>query len=143
LHSQFHLTDSNAVSVLTYGVTGIASNPIKEIRVVGHTHCGGIKACYDAARGNTGGLSQDSVLWTWLGPLRTLAELFVHQPVEALTDENVRVQMRNVRIILSRLGKTHVKVRGFVYELREGGGRLRELLDKSSIHDPEPSEVGV
>jgi hypothetical protein len=58
----------------------------------------------------------------------------VHLPVEALTDENVRVQMRNVRIILSRLDKTHVRVRGFVYEL---GGQLRELLDIA------PSEVGV
>src|SRR6266508_2201209 len=46
--SQFHLTDNNAGSVLTYGLTGIKNDPITEIHIVGHSDCGGVNACHAA-----------------------------------------------------------------------------------------------
>jgi carbonic anhydrase len=118
--SQFHLTDNNAMSVLTYGVTGIPGNPITEIRVVGHTDCGGVKACYNAVHGNTS-ISSDSVLWTWLGPLRVLAEEFKERTIIELTEQNVRVQAENVVTVLTRLGRNDsVKVEGYVYDVQIG-----------------------
>lgn len=117
--NQFHLTDNNAVSVLTYGVTGITGNPIQEIRVVGHTDCGGVKACYNAVRGDTS-IHADSVLWSWLGPLRVLAALNMNQSPDQLAATNVREQMRNVSAVLGFLGVRNVRVIGFVYNVSTG-----------------------
>ncbi|KXN81944.1 Carbonic anhydrase 2, partial [Leucoagaricus sp. SymC.cos] len=124
--NQFHLTDSNAVSVLIYRVTGIPDNPIKEVRVVGHTDCGGVKACWDARPGGSGNtqIPPDPVLWTWLGPLRTLAAK-PGQTLENLTQENVELQMNNVKTLLGWLGKENVQVKGYVYDIDERV--LREL----------------
>ena len=118
--SQFHLTDNNAISVLTYGVTGITGNPIKEIRIVGHTDCGGVKACYDAVRGGTA-VAPDSVLWAWLGPLRELAARHKNDPIDQLAVRNVRLQMQNVKEVLGRLRKpSEVQVKGYMYNVVTG-----------------------
>lgn len=120
--SQFHLTDNNAISVLTYGVTGIEGNPIKEVRVVGHTDCAGVAACHKAVRGNKD-IAPDSVLWTWLGPLRELAALCKNDPETAdeLAVRNVRVQVQNVKAVLGRLGRlSEVQANGYMYNVFNG-----------------------
>ena len=40
----------------------------KEVRVVGHTGCAGVRACYNAFNYITSP-PPDSVLWSWFGPL--------------------------------------------------------------------------
>jgi len=107
--------------VLTYGVTGITGNPIKEIRVVGHTDCGGVKACYNAVRPGPNPISKDSVLWTWLGPLRELAARHMGDSVNELAARNVRVQVKNVKEVLGRLrDPSEVKVNGYLYNVENG-----------------------
>jgi len=90
---------------------------IEEIIVVGHTDCGGVKACHDAANGNPPPI--DWVVWSWLSPLRRLADLFKHQPVRELIDANVRAQVANVRSVMNTLPprKPTVTLRGAVYNL--------------------------
>jgi len=120
--SQFHLTDNNAVSVLTYGVTGIKDNPIREVQVVGHTNCAGVDACHKAVRG-TNVFPPDSVLWAWLGPLVELARLKRNDPetVDELAVRNVRAQIQNVKVVLSRLGRqSSVQVKGYIYNIMNG-----------------------
>ena len=116
--SQFHLTDNNAISVLTYGVTGISNDPIREVRVVGHTDCAGVSACHRAVRpGGNNIFTPDSVLWAWLGPLRLLAGLTKDTPVtvDELAERNVRVQIQNVKVVLGRLQKlSEVQVKGYI-----------------------------
>jgi len=127
--NQFHPTDNNAGSVLLYGLTGITGNPIREIRIVGHSDCGGVAACHAAANGRDGGIPPSSVLWTWLGPLRALAELYKSRPAIDLARENVRVQMRNVQETLRRLRITRrVDVKGYIYHINPAGnGRFEEV----------------
>jgi carbonic anhydrase len=118
--NQLHLTDNNSISVLTYGVTGIQGNPIREVRVVGHTDCGGgIKACHKLVRGSND-IPPDSVLWTWLGPLIALATLNRDDSVDELAVKSVRLQMQNVRTALDRLGRTNVEVTGYLYNVGNG-----------------------
>ena len=120
--SQFHLTDNNAISVLTYGVTGIKDNPIKEVRVVGHTDCAGVAACHKAVRPGGGNVfNPDSVLWAWLGPLRELARLRMDETPDDLAVRNVRVQIQNVKVVLGRLGRqSAVQVKGYIYNITNG-----------------------
>ncbi|KAF8460860.1 carbonic anhydrase [Russula ochroleuca] len=115
--NQFQPTDVNAVSVLTYGVTGIPT--IKEVRVVGHTGCAGVQACYNVVNNIPipPPPPPDSVLWTWLGPLRAHAHANRHQTLEWLTKENVRIQMRNVNAMLRSLGRADVAVNGYLYDI--------------------------
>jgi len=117
--NQLHLTDSNSMSVLTYGVTGINGNPIKEVRVVGHTDCGGVKASHGVA-GGSNAIPPDSVLWTWLGPLVALAALNRNDSVDELAVKNVRLQMQNVKTVLDRLRRTDVEVTGYLYNVGNG-----------------------
>ena len=127
LISQFHLTDSNAGSVLTYGLTGIKNDPITDIYVVGHSDCGGVNACHAAAKGEDIGIPPSSVLWTWLGPLRALADSYKNQPAIFLGRENVRVQVANVKETLRRLGVTRpVTVKGYMYLIDED--KLEEVV---------------
>jgi hypothetical protein len=67
--SQFQLTDVNGVSVLTYGVTGIKDSnnnlTIKEVRVVSHTGCAGVQACYNVVNNLPSLPPPDSVLLSW------------------------------------------------------------------------------
>ena len=115
--SQYHLTDPNAGAVLTYGLAYIQGSPITDVYVVGHTDCGGVKTCYNAVRGDSSGIPPDSVLWTWLGPLRDLAKSMLNDTVYALTEKNVQVQVLNVQTLLNRLGKPNVHVHGCVYNV--------------------------
>jgi len=121
--NQFHLTDVNAVSVLTYGVTGIKdinnNLTIKEVRVVGHTGCAGVQACYNAVNDikSPPPPPPDSVLWSWLGPLMAHAHAHRSQTLDWLTKENVRIQMRNVNAMLRSLGRADVGVKGYLYHI--------------------------
>jgi carbonic anhydrase len=129
LHSQFHLTDVNAFSVLFYGVAGIPYDPVTDVYVVGHSHCGGVQACHDAVNGKSG-LPSDSPLWVWLGPLRVLAESYKDLPPIELAKENVRVQVRNVKEKLERLALNRpIAVKGFVYHIGvdSSSGRLEPI----------------
>jgi carbonic anhydrase len=105
-------------------VTGIKdsnNNPaIKEVRVVGHTGCGGVQACYNAANNisDPPPPPPDSVLWSWLGPLRAHAHAYRSQSLDWLTRENVRIQVRNVITVLRSLGSADaVEVKGYLYDI--------------------------
>ena len=120
--SQFQSTDVNGVSVLTYGVTGIKDSnnnlTIKEVRVVGHTGCAGVQACYNVVH-DLPSLLPDSVLWSWLGPLRAHAYAHKNETLDWLTKENVRIQVRNVKTMLLSLGRAEVEVRGYLYDIEK------------------------
>lgn len=97
-------------------MTGIKNDPIVEIRIVGHSDCGGVDACHAAANGKDVGIHPSSLLWTWLAPLRVLADSYKDKPTIHLARENVRVQVRNVKEALRRLGINRpVTVKGYVY----------------------------
>jgi Carbonic anhydrase len=127
IDSQFLPIDQNARSALIYGVKYIENNPIEEVWIVGHTDCGGVKACY--AEVNDGACIPVE-LRSWLSSLLDLAHLHQGQPLLALIEQNVRVQMKNVRGVLERLelGRD-VRVRGFVYHLDGEPPELREIFD--------------
>jgi carbonic anhydrase len=103
-------------------VTGIKDSnnnlTIKEVRVVGHTGCAGVQACYNVVN-NLPSLPPDSVLWSWLGPLRAYAHAHKGQTLDWLTKENVRIQMRNVKAMLLSLERAEVKVKGFLYDIEK------------------------
>ena len=84
---------------------------------MGHTDCGGVKACYDRAHGNPSPLPVDSIIWTWLKPLRDLADANKNKDLTWLTQENVRTQMRSVKAMLGTLGKSDVVVKGYLYDV--------------------------
>jgi carbonic anhydrase len=127
--SQFFTTDPNARSVLIYGVKYIKNNPIQEVRIIGHTDCGGVKICREA-------VDDSSIippeLRVWLQPLLKLARKHQGQSLLTLTEENVRAQMRSVHKVLKELElKRTVKVRGFVYHIAER--ELREVTEEESL----------
>ena len=111
---------------------GIADSPIKEVRVVGHTDCGGVKACYNAVRPgpNSQAIAPDSVLWTWLGPLRELAARHMDDSIDQLAARNVRVQVQNAKEVLGRLRvPPEVQVKGYLYNVENG--RLEPVPESS------------
>jgi len=127
-HSQFHATDTNAAACLAYVIAALDS--IKEIWVVGHTDCGGVKTCYNAVHSPPHEQQLDSSIWKWLGSLLGLALIKRHLTLRQLTDENVRVQVANVRATLAALKVTRpIKVKGYVYVLgkKPGEGILEEI----------------
>ena len=102
---------------------GITNSPIKEVRIVGHTDCGGVKACYNAVRPgpNSQAIAPDSVLWAWLGPLRDLAARHMDDSIDQLAVRNVRVQVKNAREVLGRLRvPSEVLVKGYLYNVKNG-----------------------
>jgi carbonic anhydrase len=126
-HSQFHATDTNAAACLAYVVAALKT--IDEIWVVGHTDCGGVKACYNAVH-SPPPKQLDSSIWKWLGSLLTLALLKRNLTLRQLTDENVRVQVANVKTTLVVLKPERpIKVKGYVYVLgkKAGEGILEEI----------------
>lgn len=84
---------------------------------MGHTDCGGVKACYNWAQKKPPLLPVDSIIWTWLKPLRDLADANQNKDLTWLTQENVRTQMRNVKAMLGTLGKPDVVVKGYLYDV--------------------------
>ena len=101
--------------------------------VVGHTECAGVRACHRAASGNP--LAPlDSTIWKWLGPLRILASSLWNQgrrTERELTDENVKVQVNNIRSALHWLphlaqGRRLI-LSGYVYILG-ANPRLEQLV---------------
>jgi len=121
--NQFMTGDQNARSVLTYGIKYIRHDPIQEVRVVGHTACGGVETCRNAVDDPS---RIPPELREWLQPLLELARRHRGQPLLALTEENVKVQMRNVHTVLNQLGlRRQVEVKGFVYHVAER--ELREV----------------
>ena len=108
--------------MLTYGVKYIQGNPVQEVRVVGHTDCGGVKACHDEVKGHS---RIPPELREWLRPLLELAHQHAGRSALELTEENVRTQVWNVRKVLNDLGFESVGVKGFVYHVEER--ELREV----------------
>jgi carbonic anhydrase len=116
--SQFHSTDDNAVSVLRYGLTGIKGDPVKEVRVVGHIDCGGVKAARGAAHGQP---IKDATLARWLGPLTKLATDHKGDSEDQLAERNVRQQVQNVRKEVGGLPEPRrVPVNGYIYNVHTG-----------------------
>ena len=71
-------------------------------------------------RGDDSGISRDSVLWTWLGPLKRLAALHFNQSADELAAINVEEQMKNVNQVLDLLKVKNVEVKGFIYNVATG-----------------------
>lgn len=86
---------------------------------MGHTRCGGVQACYNVVNDipSPPPPPPDSVLWSWLGPLRAYAHAHKGQSIDWLTKENVRIQMRNVKAVLLSLGRADVAVTGYLYDV--------------------------
>ncbi len=124
--SQFHATDTNAAACLAYVVAAL--NSVEEIWVVGHTDCGGVKTCYNAVH-SPPPKQLDSSIWKWLGSLLALAFIQRDLTLRHLIDENVRVQVANVKTTLVVLKARPIKVKGYVYVLgsKPGEGKLEEI----------------
>lgn len=127
LHSQFHLDDDNAMSVLTYAVEDLK---VRRIFLVGHTHCGGVRACHqpeDKAPLATSDDAPSTPLHRWLAPLMELGRN-TKGDLTALVEANVRMQVENIRVseVIQRKWETEdISIHGLVYELETG--RLRDL----------------
>ena len=116
--SQFPTTDTNSVSVLRYGLTGIPNDPVREVRVVGHTSCAGVKAAHGAARGTP---IPDVTLARWLEPLTQLARKHPNDSPDQLAVKNVQKQVQNVKEELARLPPNRrVPVNGYLYNVVTG-----------------------
>lgn len=121
--SQFQVIDGNALASLAHAVS---LSTVKEIMIVGHTDCGGVHACYDAAQGRPPPLHW--ALWNWLHALTVVAKANSELTPYQLTELNVRVQVANVKAILGTLTVRPLKLGGYVYVLDDqGGGRLVEV----------------
>jgi len=123
--NQFHLTDDNVLSVLTYAVNELG---VSHVIVVGHTHCGGAAACYAAANAPPPAGPPSTPLDRWLAPLIALAKETKLDPA-GLVETNVRVQVKNVAkaeiLRAAWASGKDVWVHGWVYEIEHG--RLRDL----------------
>jgi len=124
--------DPNVLAVVEYAVVDL---PVRDIIVCGHYGCGGVRAVLD------GKLSQEPAhVERWLAPLaqlalarsadlaalpgeadrwRKLCEWNVHHQVEKLIASDV--------LIAAGLRGEHVRVHGWIYDLRDG--ILRVLRD--------------
>ena len=128
--SQFHPHDDNAVSVLAYSVETVK---VEHVIVVGHTDCGGVKACHAATK-RPPPFPRTTALQRWLAPLTELVWALgsivgqCHDELTPLVEANVRMQVANVLSsdVLAREWKRRdVCVHGWVYEIETG--RLRDL----------------
>lgn len=130
--NQVHPYDDNVLSVITYAVAPV---DVEHILVVGHTHCGGVEACYKAVIGKTPPPDPNTPLGRWLAPLialtRTLNIQSVPEP-EALSkilNASVRAQVENVAgtapVQKAWADKKKLWVHGLVYEIETG--TLRNL----------------
>lgn len=130
VHSQFHLDDDSALSVLTYAVEVVG---VEHVVIVGHTQCGGAIACYDAAQAAPS--SSDTPLSRWLTPLTKLASNLQSQSPEGgvplLVEENVKAQVEKLcqagPVVNAWQGekKKPLWVHGWVYEIEHG--KLKDL----------------
>jgi len=131
--NQFHPTDDSAISVITYGVGPLE---IRQIAVVGHTKCGGVKACLEAARDPATSGGVQGPLQRWLEPLTDLARDPRIESIKdfdeasvALTELNVKKQVENIVqsdvIQKAWADKKDVQVHGWIYHVESGG--LRDL----------------
>ena len=145
--SQVHLNDNSVLSVVNYAVvhlgvkhgsftlvSQVRCRPIRHLSlviVVGHTNCGGAKACVEAAilppEPPTTPLSH------WLAPLTDLARkldvgsMSPEKRLPLLVRENVRRQVQN--LAKTEAGKVHIH--GWEYDLRTG-----LLADLGMTHTP-------
>ena len=134
-HSQFHLDDDNAVSVLTYAVEHLG---VEHVIVVGHTNCGGVHAARESAHAPSKS-KPDSPLKRWLAPLTELARK-TDGDLATLVEANVREQVANIlksEVIKQAWKKRDVHIHGWVYELETG--ELRDLGVSVGRDDPQVS----
>ncbi len=123
-HSQFHLNDDSALSVLTYAVAHVG---VQHVILVGHTNCGGAAACHAAARKPPSAEPPADPLTRWLAPLTEIAR--EHEDLTDLVEANVRAQVTNIAaadvMAAAWAAGKDVQVHGWVYELETG--RMRDL----------------
>ncbi|KAA1472334.1 carbonic anhydrase [Dentipellis sp. KUC8613] len=137
--NQFHLDDDSALSVLTYAIDHLG---VEHVIIVGHTHCGGAAACYEAALAQAQSQSQSpsqaapeaptTPLARWLAPLTALVASLrlsttpAAQAMPLIVEENVRAQVANVVAAPPLQGawadpaRKKVWVHGWVYEVENG-----------------------
>ncbi|KAI8974215.1 carbonic anhydrase 1 [Trametes punicea] len=124
--NQFHPDDDSALAVLYYAVAHVR---VQHVILVGHTNCGGAKACLANAHAPTPTPPPvpNSALGRWLARLTKLARDY--DDLTALIEANVREQVRNTAatdVVRSAWAQGRdVQVHGWVYELETG--RLRDL----------------
>jgi carbonic anhydrase len=100
------------------------------VLVVGHTHCGGVEACYKAAIGKTPPPNLTTPLGRWLAPLTALAgTLKLHgvpesEALSRILNASVRAQVKNVAgtapVQKAWADKKKLWVHGLVYDLETG-----------------------
>ncbi|KAH9832890.1 carbonic anhydrase [Rhodofomes roseus] len=124
--NQFSADDPSAASVVQFAVQRLR---VSHVVVVGHTHCGGVAAAFEAVKD---GLPPSGPLGGWLHHLIHLARH--HPDATDLTEANVVSAIDRVRDFIEKMeyldprGEQEfqqVTVVGMVYELETG--RLREL----------------
>ena len=116
------LNDSNIIASLVYAATGIKNSngehTVKEIWVVGHTDCGGVKAALAIAGGKE--IPVDPAVLRWVDNLKTLAQRQNINDQADLATANVKVQVGNVISALKLLGPevwSRITVLGYLYHV--------------------------
>jgi len=113
--------DLSGKAALEFAVNGLE---IKQVVVVGHSECGGVRRAMEMAESVSNVKKQEKNMAEWLGPLVELAEMHQGATLEQMIEENVKRQVQNVREALGdrvRGERTKaVQVHGWVYDLHTG-----------------------
>ncbi|KAI0686946.1 carbonic anhydrase [Cytidiella melzeri] len=139
--NQVHVDDDSILSVLKYAILTLG---VEHVIVVGHTKCGGVKACLDPNADLAPSLTR------WLAPLTSeaakLEKVLGRKPEEReLVEANVRLGVQNVLrtdavknawngVVEKRENANLLGVHGMVYELDT---RLLKDLEVSVIASSE------
>ena len=112
-----------------------AALPITEIIVCGHSGCGAMSALLDPKPGTP------PVVQSWVEQARPALERlktrFDVVPLEALIEENVRLQLENLTSLPNVQKKVEggeLRLTGWVYDI--GSGVVRELNPKTDSFEP-------
>ncbi|KAJ8515625.1 hypothetical protein ONZ45_g6990 [Pleurotus djamor] len=130
--NQFHLDDFNAQSVLAYAIDVLE---VPHIYVVGHTHCGGVEACFNAANRDGFDPSAKPVVTLpsypaqapinrWLEPLTLLSYDTQAKDIPSLTETSVKQQITNLCKSETVQGawarRQSLTLSGFIYDIAAG-----------------------
>jgi len=148
--NQVQHDDVNILSVLEYAVEHLG---VQHIVVVGHSECGGVKACIENIKPRDASAHCHSAIQRWLRPLTILADYLglagemVSEAVPKLVEENVRMQVANLantatikKAWTRRVDLTFPPppmIHGWVYDLKTGLLKDLHILRGPSLQHTE------
>lgn len=118
-------TFPGTVAAIEYGVTALG---VRNLVIMGHSQCGGVKGCYDICTGHSGALDPEvSSVGQWVDMLRpSMSNVISSQPEDimaALEQDAVRFSVANVLaypFVQDAVVAGALQVRGLWHELKSG-----------------------